>query len=407
MKKRKSIFRPLAALIMAFTMILTGTVLAIQSGIPDKFLVAEGESFSIHSRSYIDAVVTKSRSFATGAYASAGNSYRMDLKLLGIIQLKEVNVEVVPASQVVVSGAPFGIKMFTEGVMVVGLSDIPTANGGSVNPAHTAGIKVGDIIEKIDGKQVSGNEDTAQIISQSEGRPMTVELVRKDERLTVTLQAVQSEDGGWRAGIWVRDSSAGVGTMTFYDPATQTFAGLGHAVCDVDTGEILPLMSGEIVPVLINGVVKSQSGTPGELRGTFTSTSAIGQLKVNSETGVYGTMLQTPTDGFTAPVAMKQEISEGPATIFTTLNGSTPKEYQIVIEKISLQDSNPTKNMVIRVTDPELLETAGGIVQGMSGSPILQNGKLVGAVTHVFVNQPTRGYAIFAENMLKTAETVK
>lgn len=406
MKKNKSIFRPLAALLMALTLVLTGTVLAIQSGIPDKFLVAEGESFSIHSRSYIDAVVTKSRSFATGAYASAGNSYRMDLKLLGIIQLKEVNVEVVPASQVVVSGAPFGIKMFTEGVMVVGLSDIPTA-GTTVNPARDAGIKVGDIIEKIDGKQVTSNEDTAQIISLSEGRPLTVELIRKGERLTASLRAVQSEDGGWRAGIWVRDSSAGVGTMTFYNPATNTFAGLGHAVCDVDTGEILPLMSGEIVPVLINGVVKSQSGTPGELRGTFTSTNAIGQLKINSETGVYGTMLQPPADGITAPLAMKQEICEGPATILTTLSGDTPKEYQIVIEKISLQDSNPTKNMVVRVTDPELLETAGGIVQGMSGSPILQNGKLVGAVTHVFVNQPTRGYAIFAENMLKTAETVK
>lgn len=406
MKTRKRFFRPLAALLMALTMVLTGTVLTIQSAIPDNFQVAEGENFSIQSRSYIDAVVARSRSFATGAYASAGNSYRMDLKLLGIIQLKEVNVEVVPSSQVVVSGAPFGIKMFTEGVMVVGLSEIPTASG-TANPAQDAGIKIGDIIKKINGKQVTSNEDTAQIISLSQGRPMTVELVRKNEPLTVTLQAVQGEDGSWRAGIWVRDSSAGVGTMTFYDPATQTFAGLGHAVCDVDTGEILPLMSGEIVPVLINGVVKSQSGTPGELRGTFTSTSAIGQLKINSETGVYGSMLQTPSEGLTVPLAMKQEICEGPATILTTLSGNTPKEYQIVIEKINLQDANPTKNMVIRVTDPDLLEIAGGIVQGMSGSPILQNGKLVGAVTHVFVNQPTRGYAIFAENMLKTAESVK
>ena len=205
--------------------------------------------------------------------------------------------------------------------------------------------------------------------------------------------------------MWVRDSSAGIGTLTFYSPSSQVFAGLGHPVCDVDTGETLPLSSGEIVPAKIYSVNRGVSGTPGELRGGFEK-GTLGNLTVNGETGIYGTLSNLPTLNDPVPVAMKQQVKSGSAQVLTTIDGTTPKLYDIRIDQVRYNDSSPTRNMVIVITDQELLDKTGGIVQGMSGSPILQDGKLIGAVTHVFVNDPTKGFAIFAENMLKTAETV-
>ena len=208
-----------------------------------------------------------------------------------------------------------------------------------------------------------------------------------------------------KAGLWVRDSSAGIGTLTFYVPGSDIFAGLGHAVCDVDTGDVLPIASGEIVPARIYSVVKGQSGEPGELRGGF-ELGSLGNLAVNGETGIYGSLTQTPVRGDPVPVAMKQQVKTGYAQVLTTIDGTEPELYDIRIDQVRYNDSSPTRNMVIVITDERLLEETGGIVQGMSGSPILQDGKLVGAVTHVFVNEPTKGFAIFAENMLKTANSL-
>ena len=216
---------------------------------------------------------------------------------------------------------------------------------------------------------------------------------------TVIDGAAKLKEGGYRAGIWVRDSAAGIGTLTFYLPSEGRFAGLGHAVCDVDTGQILPLRSGEIVNVLVTGVVRGRAGRPGELTGTFAGGGNIGVLEQNNSMGIYGRM-DAPPEGMAAELALRNEVSVGPATIFATVEGAQAKEYAVYIEKVNLTDRNPTKNIVIRIDDQELLEKTGGIVQGMSGCPIMQNGKLVGAVTHVFVNDPTRGYGIFAENML-------
>lgn len=207
---------------------------------------------------------------------------------------------------------------------------------------------------------------------------------------------------GYKLGLWVRDSSAGIGTMTFYDPTTQVFGGLGHAITDVDTGEILPLGSGEIVSVDIEGAVKGQGGQPGELRGSFHTYDTIGSLEENRETGVFGVLTTPPEGGLLLPVALRQEVHTGPAQIYTTIDGRTPQLFDIEIERVNLTDANPTRNMVIRITDPELLTATGGIVQGQSGSPIVQDGRLVGAVTHVFINDPSRGYGIFAENMIET-----
>ena len=207
--------------------------------------------------------------------------------------------------------------------------------------------------------------------------------------------------GQWRAGMWVRDSSAGVGTLTFADDARGIFAGLGHPISDSDTGESIALRTGEIVPCEITGCSKGTAGSPGELKGHFLGSRAIGSICINGENGVYGTT-RTQFAGQRMEVAFAQEVTTGNAEIWSTVSGETPRPYQVRIERIS--DADPKRNMVLRVTDPALLTQTGGIVQGMSGSPIVQNGRLVGAVTHVLVNDPTRGYGIFAQTMLEQAE---
>ncbi len=382
---------------------IMGLALYLQNSLPDKYYITEGERFSIASSGIFSVSAVYEGSLAEEAYASAGNTYTVGLRLPGGISVKEVGVEVVDDTTVLLGGAPFGIKMFTDGVLVVGISDILSENGMAC-PARTCGLCEGDILHTVGGVEVRTNEDVSKVVSSSDGKPLEVVYTRGDATRKATLTAVKMADGtGYRAGLWVRDSSAGIGTITYYDPTCGVFAGLGHAVCDVDTGEIMPLMSGEIVGAAITGVVRGESGSPGELRGVFLDGASSGTLRINSQTGVYGFSAGFASDGRLVRTAAKQEIREGPATIVSTVSGSRPEEFDIVIEKVNLSDKNPTKNLVVRVTDENSLLKTGGIVQGMSGSPILQNGKLVGAVTHVFVNDPARGYGIFIENMLETS----
>ena len=231
---------------------------------------------------------------------------------------------------------------------------------------------------------------------------MEVIYIRGGEQLQTTLTpAWDATAGQWRAGMWVRDSSAGVGTLTFADEEKGVFAGLGHPISDSDTGESIALRSGEIVPCQITGCSKGTAGSPGELKGRFLSAHAIGTIRINGENGVYGST-RAQFAGQKMEVAFAQEVEAGDAEIWTTTSGETPRAYRVKIEKIS--DADPRRNMVLRVVDRELLAQTGGIVQGMSGSPIVQNGRLVGAVTHVLVNDPTRGYGIFAQTMLEQAE---
>ena len=332
-------------------------------------------------------------------------TYSAKLMLYHTIPIKAVTVNVVDDSCVVLCGTPFGIKMFTNGVVVVGLADVKT-DTGSFNPAAEAGLKAGDIILSVNGKTAGSNTDVEKAVESSDGKPVRLSVSRGGEKFSAAVRPLRSEsDGLYKVGLWVRDSTAGIGTLTFYDPAENCFAGLGHGICDSDTGQLMPLLSGDIVPVTISGVTKGAKGTPGELRGYFTDDTACGSLGANAANGVYG-LMKRPVQGKAVKIAMKQDVQTGPAQICTTIDGNTPASYNIEIEKIDCRDGVDSKNLVIRVTDAQLLAKTGGIVQGMSGSPILQNGKLVGAVTHVFVNDPTRGYGIFAENMLTESRAV-
>ena len=332
----------------------------------------------------------------TGEIRVAGMPFLTSFPALG-------QEEVLGRRVVQVCGTPFGIKMFANGAMVVGFSDIYTAQGYQ-NPAKTAGLKLGDVIVSIAGHETRTNEDVAEALQQLKGAPAEVVFQRDGHEKTVRLTAVMDlSTNTYRTGMWVRDSSAGIGTMTFIDNATGTFAGLGHSIHDSDTGKTLGLLKGEIVPVEITGVEKGSAGAPGELKGRFLTAAAAGDITVNGETGVYGTV-SSVQEGIDMELALAQEVTTGRAEIITTIEGRTPQRYEVEIEKIALNASDANRNMVVHVTDPVLLQNTGGIVQGMSGSPIIQNGKLVGAVTHVLVNDPTRGYGIFAENMLETAE---
>ena len=379
--------------------------LCLSATLPDRYYLAKGSRFSLGDSSLIQT--SSNDGYPLSVYSSTGNTFRMDLKLLGLINIKPVSVQVVDRRVVALCGTPFGIKMVTDGVMVVGTGAVTDCNSRAVSPAQTAGIQEGDIILSINGEKISSKKQLTKLVESSAGQPLSL-VVRRGEQLTsLHLSPVRSSlDNSYHLGLWVRDSSAGIGTMTFYDPNNGCFAGLGHAICDVDTGQLMPLSQGEIVEASSIGVHAGKSGSPGQLQGAFVANRSIGSLYTNSYNGVYGRLMNQPVDAQTIPMAQCQEVRQGPVKILTTVSGQKPQLFDACIEKLSLSQDEPTKNMVLRITDPDLLELSGGIVQGMSGSPIIQDGMLVGAVTHVFVNDPTRGYGIFAENMDNTLLTV-
>lgn len=400
MNRIRKAIRAGAAGLGAAALLLLSAVTYFQYKIPDSFYVNEGQELVLQNLSAVQGGTVLDYEKTSLASRSSGAGQTIELKLFGIIPVKETHVSVVEQQNVTPGGTPFGIKLFTRGVIVIDVSGIETS-GGMAYPAKLAGICKGDNILTVGGVEISSNEDIAAVIKKSAGKAVPVTLQRDGKTIkTVLSPALSSVDGEYKGGVWVRDSSAGIGTITYYNENTGSFAGLGHGICDVDTGEIMPLNSGEVCAVHINSIQKGQAGTPGELRGSFTTTQASGQLLLNNEAGIFGSISYKPNELSSVPVSLKQEVKTGPATIFCTLDDNGIQEYTINIDKIDLNPRTLTKNMMITVTDPELLSKTGGIVQGMSGSPILQNGKLVGAVTHVFVNNPTKGYGIFAENML-------
>jgi stage IV sporulation protein B len=371
---------------------------------PNSYKITAGTSLQWGSDA-ITAVAENGRDISTEASSSSNKSYKAQLMLYRVIPIKTVQVDVVKETLLVPCGTPFGIKMLTNGVVIVGLADIKTASG-TANPAAVAGLKVGDIITAINGKEVNTNAEIIETVTNSEGKELAFSFNRNNTNCSTKLIPVKSEtDSSYKAGVWLRDSTAGIGTLTFYNPATKSFGGLGHGVCDADTNELMPLLNGDIVPVTISGITKGEKGNPGELRGYFTTDTAMGTLDANVPAGVYGTLNSIPK-GSSLEVAMKQEVKTGAVKILTTIDGGRPQYYDAEIEKVDYRDSVQSKNMVVRITDEKLINATGGIVQGMSGSPIIQNNKIIGAVTHVFVNDPTRGYGIFAENMLAVSQSV-
>ncbi len=303
------------------------------------------------------------------------------------------------AERLVPVGHTIGIKLFAEGVVVIGLAGGETGSGVST-PGADCGLQVGDVIEEANGRSVESSEQFAALL-QCGGR-VELGVSRDGKELTLAAEPVLGEDGTYRLGAWIRDSMAGIGTVTFYDPATGTFGALGHGITDTDTGMLMPLGDGAVMDAAVKAVKRGSAGNPGELKGSFDLENDMGVLYANTERGVFGTMDGCDfTAGSTVPVASQGEIRTGAAAILANVSGDGVEEYAIEIVKIL--EGSQVQNLLIQVTDQRLIEQTGGIVQGMSGSPILQDGKLVGAVTHVMVNEPTKGYGILIENMLAAA----
>lgn len=382
--------------IFAVILSLASFIIYLDRTLPNDYYITKGGKMNI---SRMLNAVPCSNTDADLAEIDSEATEQAELKLLGLIPIKVVNIFPVETPVLVPCGEPFGIKLLTDGVIVVEVSGFETENG-YISPGESCGLKSGDIIKSIDGIEVSSNEDVEDIISSSGGKTLKVSAVRNEREFTAWLcPQISSTDDSYRAGIWVRDSSAGIGTMTFYDPETKQFGGLGHPVCDIDTGNLMPLDSGEVVKVSISGVKKGKSGFPGELVGGFVSSFSMGTLTDNTTVGLFGTLDDFSGVNEAIPLGLNSEIKTGKAYIYTTISGTRPQRYEIVIEKIDHSGNEDSRDMVIRVTDERLLREAGGIVQGISGSPIIQEGKIIGAVTHVFINNPTKGYAVFADTM--------
>ena len=374
--------------------------LLLRSQLPDSFTLAPGEDLELANMPYLAPMAD----FGAHTVQQSGAESET-LALFGLIPIKTVHTTFAETTTVTVCGTPFGIKMFADGAMVVGFTDIYTDQGWR-NPGKEAGLRMGDILLSMGNIHTTGNSQVQQAVEQAQGEGITITYSRDGQQQTTTITPVRDAGSGdWRIGVWVRDSSAGIGTLTFVEKNTGVYGGLGHSISDADTGESISLLSGEVVPVEITGYKVGQPGQPGELRGMFAG-NTMGDILLNGATGVYGHIRSFP-QGMEMLVANKQQVEKGKAVILTTIDGSGPHAYEVEIEQAKLAGSEPNRDLLVHITDPQLLQSTGGIVQGMSGSPIIQNGRLVGAVTHVLVNDPTRGYGIFAENMLATARSVE
>ncbi|MBE5962586.1 MAG: SpoIVB peptidase [Lachnospiraceae bacterium] len=341
--------------------------------------------------------------------SSETGSYEVVLKLFGLFELKKISLDVIDSVELIPSGRPIGITLKTDGVLVLGTSPISAADGMMYEPALNI-LKSGDYIIGVNNKEIKTKEDLISIIQNCEGKTLNFLLRRKDEILTVSVNPVKAPSGEYKIGTWIRDDTQGIGTLTFIT-TTGEFGALGHGITDVDTGVLMEVGDGAIYNAEIVSIVKGKAGAPGELTGVIhqSDASRLGTLCYNTGQGIFGTLdlnselYQNATMiQYNKPmeIALRQEVEVGKASILCHVDGQI-KEYEIEIEDIDLANNNLSKGLIIRITDEELIELTGGIVQGMSGSPIIQNGKIIGAVTHVFVKDSTRGYGTFIENMIQ------
>ena len=335
---------------------------------------------------------------------------KIDIDFLGLIPIKSVAVQKLNDIKLYPGGTSVGIKLSTDGVLVVGFSDVQTRGGNEGSPAKTAGIQLGDVLLKVNGKQIEGSKQLISLIKECNSDSVNVEFLRQGCKFNKDIDLIK-EGEDYKLGLWIRDSTAGIGTLTFYDENSGKFGALGHPITDGDTNTTFTIKDGELLSASILSVRKGEKGIPGELRGLFVNEkNSIGSIKTNSSSGIFGNTnkpLVNPNFSEPLSVGFRNEVVEGPAKIISTVGDGGPKEYNIEIVKLVQQDKCGPKSMIIRVTDEELLSKTGGIVQGMSGSPIIQNGKIIGAVTHVLINKPDIGYGIYIEWMLEEAGVIK
>lgn len=333
-----------------------------------------------------------------------GNS-QFQIKLLGLLPVKNYNVNVVNRPYIAPGGSAIGVSFNTQGVLVVAITDVIDADGKRTSPAKDAGLKVGDSITKINNKNVTNAEQVVKTLNNIKKEEINITVTRNNKEFTTSATPIQSlQDNSYRLGIWVRDKTTGIGTLTYYNLEDNTFGALGHGITDADTGELLTVKNGLIMRAKVSDIEHGKKGTPGEMKGVFYKTDEVlGDIEFNNEFGIYGNLkdkFSEKNELKSIPIAFKEEIKQGKAHLLTTLDDNHVEKFEVEILKVETQDKKNPKSMVIKITDEDLLAKTGGIVQGMSGSPLIQDGKIIGAVTHVFVNDPTKGYGLFIEWML-------
>lgn len=334
------------------------------------------------------------------------------LKFLGIVPLKTVKVDIISQKELVPCGMTVGVNVSTDGIMVLGTGTVISEDGKEYTPSRGI-LKTGDLILKVNEKSIENKEELISAIENSNGKVLKMTIKRDNELLEIYVTPIKSEiDKSYKIGVWVRDETQGIGTITYYNPKSYTFGALGHGITDIDTRKIIPIKNGKIMKAEITSIKKGQRGIPGELTGAIydTEEAQLGTIELNTSQGIFGKLDPKKMKAFpkkSFPIAFQNEIHEGKAIILSNISGDKIEEFEIVIQKVSRFQQDISKGMIIKITDPRLLDKTNGIIQGMSGSPIIQDGKLVGAVTHVFVHDPTKGYGIFIENMLKNESNLE
>ena len=388
------------------------------TSIPNKIILFEGEELGLKTvlGIKIDSKLSQDNQYqaveaSTNVISNEAGKTTATVSLFGKIPVKEIDVNVIENTEVIPLGNLIGLKLYTNGVLVVGMSEISGYDNNKYKPYEHSGIEEGDMIVEIDEKEITCTTDLIETVEESNGNNVEITYVRDGEAKQTNITPIKTADNDYKLGLWVRDAAAGVGTISFYEPSSGLFASLGLGILDIDTEELLEIATGEFVTTNIVNIHKGEEGNPGKIQGTIENQKEIGTIYKNTNFGVYGKLNNISALNINLnnkyKIGLRDEIQTGKATILCTLENNKPKEYEIEIQKMYKNNNTDNKSMIIKVTDEELLEKTGGIIQGMSGSPIIQNGKLVGAVTHVFVSDPSMGYGVFADIMVKQMKNVE
>lgn len=382
------------------------------SFLPSNYIIMQGENLNIFT--IIGLSIKEKSNSQTLQTASNINKTKVNeigkinlsLNLFNTFSIKDINVNVVSKTKVIPMGNAIGMKLYTDGVLVVGMSEIE-----GKKPYENSGIKEGDRIVQIDKNEISNTEQLMEAVNKCNGNKVSVKYIRDEKTITTSITPVKNGNNQYKIGLWVRDAAAGVGTLTFYEPSSEMFGTLGHGILDIDTSGLIKIANGELVTTNILSITKGKKGEPGEIRGSIESGYTIGSITKNTNFGVFGKLNKTSyintQKSDEIEVALRDEIKTEDAQIICELENGKKQYYNIKIQKVFTNNNKDNKSMLIKITDEKLLQKTGGIIQGMSGAPIIQNGKFIGAVTHVLVNDPTMGYGVFADIMLKQMKEVE
>ena len=384
---KRNIVKNVRRVCLVLTLLVLYTYVVSIQNLPNNIVIFEGEKVSLNTLFGVslniknDNGIVQTVSNNEGKTINETGRQKIAVNLFNNVEVKNLNVDVIPKTTVIPVGNIAGLKLYTQGVLVVGMTEIEGMDNKKYKPFQNTGIEEGDRIISVNESNVTTVEELTKQINQSNGSKIQLQYMHEEETRECSITPVQTSKTEYKLGLWVRDSAAGVGTVTFYEPSTKMFAALGHGITDIDTGELISISSGTFITSRILNITKGQSGNPGKIQGSIEEGSKIGEIYKNTKFGVYGKVENLSALNIDASkemqIAMRDEIQIGKATILCSLDNKTSKEYQIEIEKIYLDNDYDNKSMKIRITDPELIEKTGGIIQGMSGAAIIQNGKFI------------------------------